>query len=104
MLYYKGHLMYISVPLQSECTIWIALIKQSKWTEYPKRKKNYLKAIFKISERENKPASTNAISNEIKTSAASVTDMLKRLAEKALIHYEKYKGVTLTAEGSKIAD
>lgn len=64
---------------------------------------NYLKAIFKIAEREEKPASTNAISAEISTSAASVTDMLKRLSEKALIHYEKYKGVTLTANGDKIA-
>ena len=45
---------------------------------------NYLKAIFKIVERENKPANTNAISAEMNTAAASVTDMLKRLAEKEL--------------------
>ncbi|HMO39279.1 MAG TPA: metal-dependent transcriptional regulator [Saprospiraceae bacterium] len=64
---------------------------------------NYLKAIFKIAEREEKAASTNAISAEMSTSAASVTDMLKRLSEKGLIHYEKYKGVTLTANGDKIA-
>ncbi|MDX1666328.1 MAG: metal-dependent transcriptional regulator [Saprospiraceae bacterium] len=64
---------------------------------------NYLKAIFKISEKSDMPASTNAISSEIKTSAASVTDMVKRLSEKDLIHYEKYKGVTLTDEGHRIA-
>ena len=64
---------------------------------------NYLKAIFKISERAQKSASTNAIAKHLKTSAASVTDMLKRLAEKKFINYEKYKGVTLTAEGSKLA-
>ena len=64
---------------------------------------NYLKAIFKISEKEDKPASTNAISTEIQTSAASVTDMLKRLSEKELLHYEKYKGVTLTDKGNQIA-
>lgn len=64
---------------------------------------NYLKAIFKISEKEEKPASTNAISTEIQTSAASVTDMLKRLSEKELIHYEKYKGVTLTMQGNRLA-
>ena len=29
--------------------------------------------------------------------------MLKRLAEKTLINYEKYKGVTLTASGNKVA-
>ncbi|MDX1941205.1 MAG: metal-dependent transcriptional regulator [Saprospiraceae bacterium] len=64
---------------------------------------NYLKAIFKIAEREGKPVSTNAISNEMNTKAASVTDMLKRLSEKELIHYEKYKGVTLTDSGNRIA-
>jgi len=64
---------------------------------------NYLKIIFSLSEKQEKPVSTNAISNGIKTSAASVTDMLKRLSEKELIHYEKYKGVTLTGRGDRIA-
>lgn len=64
---------------------------------------NYLKAIFKISERDGKPASTNAISSEMNTSAASVTDMVKRLSDKELIHYERYRGVTLTEEGEHIA-
>lgn len=64
---------------------------------------NYLKVIFSISEKSDKPVSTNAISNGIKTSAASVTDMLKRLSEKELIHYEKYKGVTLTDAGDQVA-
>jgi len=64
---------------------------------------NYLKAIYKINEALQKAASTNAISKKMQTSAASVSDMLKRLAEKKLIHYEKYKGVTLTEEGNKTA-
>lgn len=64
---------------------------------------NYLKAIFKLSEKDNKSASTNAISKEMNTSAASVTDMLKRLADKSLINYEKYKGVTLTKKGNTLA-
>ena len=64
---------------------------------------NYLKAIFKISEKEGKAASTNAISGEMQTSAASVTDMIKRLSEKELINYERYKGVTLTPSGNKLA-
>lgn len=64
---------------------------------------NYLKAIFKISERDGKPVSTNAISSEMSTSAASVTDMIKRLSDKTLIHYERYRGVTLTEQGAQIA-
>ncbi len=64
---------------------------------------NYLKAIYKIGEKDKKPAGTNAIAAEMETSAASVTDMLKRLAEKGLINYQKYKGVSLSSQGSKIA-
>lgn len=64
---------------------------------------NYLKAIYKIIERKAKLASTNAISKEIKTSAASVTDMLKRLSKKGYLNYEKHKGVSLTEEGEQIS-
>src|SRR5690606_24890582 len=35
--------------------------------------------------------------------ASSVTDMMKKLASKKLIEYEKYKGVSLSAEGHKTA-
>lgn len=64
---------------------------------------NYLKAIFKIAEKDKKPAGTNAIAAVLKTSAASVTDMLKRLSEKGYINYQKYRGVSLSSQGSKIA-
>lgn len=64
---------------------------------------NYLKAIYKISEKDKKAVSTNAISEKINTSAASVTDMIKRLATKEMVNYEKYKGVTLTDKGNKHA-
>ena len=64
---------------------------------------NYLKAIFKISEKEGTPVSTNSIANEMTTSAASVSDMIRRLSEKELVSYEKWKGVTLKDDGRKIA-
>ena len=35
---------------------------------------------------------------------ASVTNMTQRLATEGLLKYEKYRGVTLTAEGEKLAD
>ena len=60
---------------------------------------NYLKAIYKIGEKNNSAAQTTEISIEINTTTASVTDMLKKLAEKKIVHYEKYHGVTLTDEG-----
>ena len=64
---------------------------------------NYLKAIFKTCEKTAKAASTNALAKELQTSAASVTDMVKRLSEKDLVFYEKYKGVTLTQKGETIS-
>jgi len=47
--------------------------------------------------------STNQIAALLNTSAASVTDMLKKLAEKQLINYARYQGVSLTPAGEKIA-
>ena len=64
---------------------------------------NYLKAIFKISERKGTPVSTNSIAQELSTSAASVTDMLKKLASKEMVRYEKYRGVHLSNQGIKQA-
>ncbi len=64
---------------------------------------NYLKTIFKIAEREGKAVPTNAIAASMNTAAASVTDMLKRLAEKQLISYEKYRGVMLRPDGRRLA-
>jgi DtxR family transcriptional regulator, Mn-dependent transcriptional regulator len=60
---------------------------------------NYLKAIYQLTEKHDILASTNAISEKINTTAASVTDMIKRLATKKLIDYTKSKGVTLTENG-----
>ncbi|MGL4632078.1 MAG: metal-dependent transcriptional regulator [Leadbetterella sp.] len=65
---------------------------------------NYLKAIFHLSGKsKGQPVYTNAISEHIENSAASVTDMLKKLADKHYIDYIKYKGVQLTESGKKVA-
>ena len=64
---------------------------------------NYLKAIYHLSENSQVVVNTNAIAEKIETKASSVTDMLKKLAEKTLITYIKYKGVTLTKTGKSTA-
>ena len=65
---------------------------------------NYLKSIYKIAERSGSTSvSTNAISKEMENSAASVTDMLKKLSDKGLVTYQKYKGVNLSDSGKKIS-
>jgi DtxR family Mn-dependent transcriptional regulator len=63
---------------------------------------NYLKAIWSLSA-EAGEVTTSHLSLQLKNKAASVTEMLKRLAQKKLIHYEKYKGVRLSTKGQKIA-
>jgi len=60
---------------------------------------NYLKTIYHLSGNESKEVNTNAISDAVNTKPASVSDMLKKLAQKSLIDYVKYQGVSLTAEG-----
>jgi len=64
---------------------------------------DYLKAIFKLSGPLKKGVSTNAISEELSTKASSVSDMVKKLSDKNLVHYVKYQGTKLTKEGEKIA-
>ena len=64
---------------------------------------NYLKAIFHLSVKTEKGISTNAVAQQLDAKASSVTDMVKKLAEKELVFYKKYQGVTLTLTGEKIA-
>lgn len=60
---------------------------------------NYLKAIYKIGNASGSLVSTSELALEMEVQAASVTDMLKKLASKNLIHYKKYHGVKLSANG-----
>ena len=64
---------------------------------------NYLKTIYHLGKQGSFSVSTNDISEKIATKASSVTDMLKKLAEKELVDYKKYQGVCLTNEGKRIA-
>lgn len=60
---------------------------------------NYIKAIFHLSQGTDEAVSTNAIAEAVGASAASVTDMMKRLREKGIIEYERYRGVRLSSSG-----
>lgn len=60
---------------------------------------NYIKVIYHLSLVSPKGVNTNAIAGMLDTKASSVTDMLKKLAEKELVSYQKYQGVTLTEKG-----
>ena len=61
---------------------------------------NYLKTIYHLTTASEQEVSTNAIAEKMETKASSVTDMLKKLAEKDLVNYKKYQGVSLTDKGN----
>jgi DtxR family Mn-dependent transcriptional regulator len=62
----------------------------------------YLEWIYRLS-KEQDEVSTTDLARSLKISPASVTGMLRRLAERGLIVHEKYHGVSLTDEGREIA-
>jgi len=64
---------------------------------------NYLKTIYHLTTVSDFEVSTNAIAEMMDTKASSVTDMLKKLAEKDLVNYVKYQGVSLTKKGKLAA-
>lgn len=63
---------------------------------------NYIKSIFHL-QQQTGLVNTNALAAEMKTRAASVTDMLIKLKGKKLLQYEKYKGFKLNEAGKKTA-
>ncbi len=59
---------------------------------------DYLKAIYKL-QQTSPSVSTTALADELQRSAASVTNMIKGLAERGLLEHEPYHGVRLTPSG-----
>ncbi len=70
--------------------------------KYSSSKENYLKAIYHLQTQDG-VVSTNELAEELRTRAASVTDMLKKLKDQKLLNYEPYKGFRLSSEGKKVA-
>lgn len=64
---------------------------------------NYIKTIYKLSANGVQDVNTNAIAEVLETKAASVTDMLRKLSAKDIVNYVKYKGVSLTPQGERVA-
>ncbi len=69
---------------------------------YSVSEENYIKAIYHLQENE-EMVSTNALAAALETKPASVTDMLKKLKSKKLVHYQPYQGCKLNTEGGKLA-
>lgn len=69
---------------------------------FSQSEENYLKTIFHL-QVDDEAVTTNAVAEKLHTRPASVTDMMKKLNAKKLLHYKPYYGFYLSAEGKKIA-
>lgn len=81
------------------------MTERSKWVK-SESIGDFLKAVYRLQQALPSPddrVSTNALADVLNISAPSVTDMARRMVEAALVDYEKYKGVRLTAEGENFA-
>ena len=63
---------------------------------------NYLKALFNLSN-EKGEVTVQELSKELQIKMPSVNSMIKKMAEKKLVHYESYKPLRLTEKGKKEA-
>jgi DtxR family transcriptional regulator, Mn-dependent transcriptional regulator len=63
---------------------------------------NYIKSIYTLQEKTGK-VNTNSLAKFLNTSAASITDMLKKLKIKKVLEYKRYYGFHLNVAGKKEA-
>lgn len=63
---------------------------------------DYLKSIYRLQERSQR-VTTQGVAERLKVAPASVTSMVKRLAERGLLTHERYRGVELTESGKRVA-
>ena len=65
---------------------------------------DYAKAIYALQDRTGgEPVATNDLAARLGVTPASASGMVRRLAELGLADLEPYRGVTLTAEGERVA-
>lgn len=64
---------------------------------------DYLKAIYHLQQETDQLVSTSAIATHLDVTPPTVSSMLDKLEERALIEREKYKGVFLTTDGERVA-
>ncbi len=68
---------------------------------------DYIKVIYHLGKGKKTAVSTNSIADSIAekmmTKPSSVSDMVRKLSDKGLVNYKKYKGVSLTELGTKTA-
>jgi DtxR family Mn-dependent transcriptional regulator len=64
---------------------------------------DYSKAIYALEQRGPEPVSTNALAERLGVTPASASGMVKRLGELGLVTHQRYRGVSLTDAGRRVA-
>ena len=65
---------------------------------------DYAKAIYALQRRaDGHPVATNDLAERLRVTPASVSAMLKKLAERCLVEHVPYRGVLLTPAGERVA-
>ncbi len=65
---------------------------------------DYAKAIYSLQQRaDGHPVATNDLAERLHVTPASVSAMLKKLAERGLVEHVPYRGVLLTGPGERVA-
>lgn len=64
---------------------------------------DYLKAIYHGQKECDGAVQTSTVADRLEVSLPSVSAMFRRLEHRGLVEHEKYRGVTLTAKGERIA-
>jgi DtxR family Mn-dependent transcriptional regulator len=70
--------------------------------DYTAPVEDYLKVIYELG-RSGGSAATNEIAQRLAIAPASVSGMIRRLADQGLLEHERYRGVRLTDEGRRVA-
>lgn len=70
--------------------------------KFSESEENYIKSIYALQAKTEK-VNTNSLASHLNTTAASVTDMLKKLKLKKLLEYKRYYGFRLNEAGNKEA-
>jgi DtxR family transcriptional regulator, Mn-dependent transcriptional regulator len=63
---------------------------------------DYLKALYHLA-RDERPVTTGELAQRLGISAASVSEMVSRLADLQLVRHDRYRGQQLTPDGRRVA-
>jgi DtxR family Mn-dependent transcriptional regulator len=64
---------------------------------------NFVKTIYQIKEDQKVSVTSSRLAEKLNISNAAVTEMARKLAEKKLVQYQKYKELALTESGKQLA-